>query len=89
MMEMSHAVKQTLLMAVLINVLFPWGLTTSPNVLSVSVSIITFVAKGVVLAATVGVFESMFAKSRLFRLPNLFMLAFFFSFSTILFELLK
>jgi formate hydrogenlyase subunit 4 len=89
MMEMSHAVKQTLLMAVLINVLFPWGLTASPNVLSVSVSIIAFLAKGIVLAAAVGVFESLFAKSRLFRLPNLFMLAFFFSFSTILFELLK
>jgi formate hydrogenlyase subunit 4 len=42
-----------------------------------------------VLALAVGFFESMFAKSRLFRLPNLFMLAFFFSFSTILFELLK
>jgi formate hydrogenlyase subunit 4 len=89
MMEMSHAAKQTLLMAVLVNVLFPWGLTASPNVLSVSVSIIAFLAKGVVLAIAVGVFESMFAKSRLFRLPNLFMLAFFFSFSTILFELLK
>ena len=89
MMEMSHAVKQTLLMAVLINVLFPWGLTASPNVLSVPVSIIAFMAKGVVRATAVGVFESLFAKSRLFRLPNLFMLAFFFSFSTILFELLK
>ena len=89
MMEMSHAVKQTLLMAVLINVLFPWGLTASPNVLSVPVSIIAFMAKGVVLATAVGVFESLFAKSRLFRLPNLFMLAFFLSFSTILFELLK
>jgi formate hydrogenlyase subunit 4 len=89
MMEMSHAVKQTLLMAVLINVLFPWGLTASPNVLSVPVSIIAFMAKGVVLATAVGVFESLFAKSRLFRLPNLFMLAFFFSFLTILFELLK
>ena len=89
MMEMSHAVKQTLLMAVLINVLFPWGLTASPNVLSVSISIISFIAKGAFLAIAVGIFESLFAKSRLFRLPNLFMLAFFFSFSTILFELLK
>ena len=89
MMELSHAVKQTLLMAVLINVLFPWGLTASPNVLSVSISIISFIAKGAFLAIAVGIFESLFAKSRLFRLPNLFMLAFFFSFSTILFELLK
>jgi formate hydrogenlyase subunit 4 len=86
---MSHAVKQTILMAVLINILIPWGLTSAPSVLTVSISIITFIAKGAILAVAVGVFESMFAKSRLFRLPNLFMLAFFFSFSTILFELLK
>ena len=89
MMEISHAVKQTLLMTVLINVLFPWGLTATPTILSVSISIIAFIAKGVFLATAVGIFESLFAKSRLFRLPNLFMLAFFFSFSTILFELLK
>jgi formate hydrogenlyase subunit 4 len=89
LMEMSHAVKQTILMAVLINILIPWGLTSAPSVLTVSISIITFIAKGAILAIAVGVFESMFAKSRLFRLPNLFMLAFFFSFSTILFELLK
>jgi formate hydrogenlyase subunit 4 len=89
LMEMSHAVKQTILMAVLINILIPWGLTSAPSVLTVSISIITFIAKGAILAVAVGVFESMFAKSRLFRLPNLFMLAFFFSFSTILFELLK
>jgi formate hydrogenlyase subunit 4 len=89
MMEISHAVKQTLLMTVLINVLFPWGLTAKPTMLSVSISIVAFIAKGALLATAVGIFESLFAKSRLFRLPNLFMLAFFFSFSTILFELLK
>jgi formate hydrogenlyase subunit 4 len=89
MMEMSHAVKQTILMAVFINILIPWGLTSAPNALTVSISAVTFIIKGMVLAVAVGFFESMFAKSRLFRLPNLFMLAFFFSFSTILFELLK
>jgi formate hydrogenlyase subunit 4 len=89
MMEMAHAAKQTLLMAVLINVLFPWGLTVAPDVVTIAISLITFIAKAVILAVAVGIFESLFAKSRLFRLPNLFMLAFFFSFSTILFELLK
>jgi formate hydrogenlyase subunit 4 len=89
MMEMAHAAKQTLLMAVLINVLFPWGLTVAPDVVTIAISLITFIAKAVILAVAVGIFESLFAKSRLFRLPNLFMLAFFFSFSTILFEFLK
>jgi len=89
LMETSHAIKQTLLMAVLVNVLFPWGLTARPDFITVPVSIVMFVAKVGILSIAVGIFESMFAKSRLFRLPNLFMMAFFFSFATILFELLK
>ncbi|HXX59132.1 MAG TPA: NADH-quinone oxidoreductase subunit H [Dehalococcoidales bacterium] len=89
LMETSHAIKQTLLMAVLVNILFPFGLTANPGIATIAVSIVMFVAKTAVLSIIVGIFESMFAKSRLFRLPNLFMIAFFFSFSTILFELLK
>jgi formate hydrogenlyase subunit 4 len=89
MMEMSHAIKQTILMAVLINIFIPWGLTAAPTALTVVLSIVMFAVKASVLAAVVGIFESLMAKTRLFRLPNLFMLAFFFSFSTILFELLK
>jgi formate hydrogenlyase subunit 4 len=89
LMELSHAIKQTLLMAVLINILIPWGLASAPSPLSVGVSMVAFTIKGAILSVAVGIFESSFAKSRLFRLPNMFMLAFFFSFSTILFELLR
>jgi formate hydrogenlyase subunit 4 len=89
MMEMSHAIKQTLLMAILINVLIPFGLTAHPTLWSVILSILSFVIKCTALAVITGIIESTFAKSRLFRLPNMFMLAFFFSLSTILFELLK
>ncbi|MDD5191380.1 MAG: NADH-quinone oxidoreductase subunit H, partial [Dehalococcoidales bacterium] len=32
MMELSHAVKQTLLMGVLINILIPWGLSSTPSI---------------------------------------------------------
>ncbi len=88
LMETSHAVKQTLLMGILINPLVPWGLPPTPTLASIPVAIGMFVVKGAVLAIVVGVAESMVAKARLFRLPALFMLAFFFSFSTILFELL-
>jgi formate hydrogenlyase subunit 4 len=89
MMELSHAIKQTILMGVLINIFIPWGLTAAPTALTVALSVAMFAVKASVLAMAVGIFESLMAKSRLFRLPNLFMLAFFFSFSTILFELLK
>jgi formate hydrogenlyase subunit 4 len=89
LMETSHAIKQTLLMAVLVNIVVPWGLSATPNVVSIGVSLVAFAAKGAILAVAIGMFESAFAKSRLFRLPTMFMLAFFFSFSTILFELLR
>jgi formate hydrogenlyase subunit 4 len=76
-------------MAVLVNIVVPWGLSATPNVVSIGVSLVAFAAKGAILAVAIGMFESAFAKSRLFRLPTMFMLAFFFSFSTILFELLR
>jgi formate hydrogenlyase subunit 4 len=89
LMETSHAVKQTLLMAVLINILIPFGLTTDPGIVSLLFAAVMFVIKASILAVIIGITESSFAKFRLFRLPNMFMLAFFFSFSTILFELLR
>lgn len=84
LMEWSHAVKQTLLMAVLLNVLLPSGLSFS--LLGVPAAALIFLFKGVALSVVVGVFESMMAKYRLFRLPGLFMVALFFSFLTIIVE---
>ena len=84
LMEWSHAVKQTLLMAVLLNVLLPSGLGFS--LFSIPAAALIFLFKGVALSVVVGVFESMMAKYRLFRLPGLFMVALFFSFLTIIVE---
>lgn len=84
LMEWSHAVKQTLLMAVLLNVLLPSGLSFS--LLGIPAAALIFLFKGVMLSVVVGVFESMMAKYRLFRLPGLFMVALFFSFLTIIVE---
>jgi formate hydrogenlyase subunit 4 len=89
LMETAHAVKQTLLMAIPLSLLAPWGLATTPGWLTIPLAMGAFLAKGALLAVVVGLVESLFAKYRLFRLPSLFMLAFFFSFSTILFELLS
>ncbi len=88
LMETAHAIKQTLLMGVLINILVPWGLATSLAPAGLALSVAAFLAKSIGLAIVVGLFESSLAKLRLFRLPSLFMLAFFFSFLTILLEFL-
>lgn len=86
LIEMSHAIKQLLLIAILSNILFPIGLTSSlvPSLLAVGLA--AFILKVFFVATLVGLFESNLAKMRFFMLPSLFMTAFFFSFLTILFE---
>ncbi|MBI2661585.1 NADH-quinone oxidoreductase subunit H [Candidatus Woesearchaeota archaeon] len=86
MMELSHAMKQTLLMAVLINILVPIGFSTALSFYSIAISFAAFMAKGTALAAVIGIFESSIAKLRLFRLPVMFMVAFFLAFLTIILE---
>jgi formate hydrogenlyase subunit 4 len=86
MMEMSSAMKQLLLMGVLINVLVPWGLTSDFTAPSILISFAAFTVKAIVLAVIIGLFESSCAKSRLFRLPGLFAVALFLSFITLIIE---
>ena len=86
MMEMSSAMKQLLLMGVLINILVPWGLTQDFSAPSILISLGAFALKAVVLAVIIGLFESSCAKSRFFRLPGLFAIAFFLSLITLIIE---
>jgi formate hydrogenlyase subunit 4 len=88
LIELSHAVKNTLLMALLINIILPWGLAISLTPAGLAVAIVSFLVKGGVLAIIIGIFESVMAKSRLFNLRTLFILAFSLAFLTIIFELL-
>jgi formate hydrogenlyase subunit 4 len=86
--ELSHGIKQTILMALSINIVLPIGLAAEAGLAAIVISIASFTIKVLAFAAVIGIFESMMAKIRLFRLPSFFMLALFFSFATIVFELL-
>ena len=86
--ELAHAVKQTLLMALLLNILIPFGVTEELSVLAIAGGFIIFLIKGAGLSLLIGLVESSFAKMRFFRLPNLFMMAFFFSVLTIFTEVM-
>ena len=86
MMELSSAMKQVLLMGILINILVPWGLTQEFTGVAILFSIGAFILKAVVLAVIIGLFESSCAKSRLFRLPGLFAVALFLSIVTLIIE---
>ncbi|MFA5629588.1 MAG: NADH-quinone oxidoreductase subunit H [Dehalococcoidales bacterium] len=86
--ELSYGIKQLILMALLINIIFPWGLAVEITPIGILISIALFTLKAVILSVLIGVFESSFAKIRFFRLPDFFMIVFFLSFAIIVFELL-
>ena len=79
LMELSAAVKMTVLMALLINLILPYGLMTTLTLAGLLIAIVGFVVKGSILAGIIGLFESSMAKKRFFQLPSLFAMAFFFS----------
>ena len=79
LMELSAAVKMTVLMALLINLIVPFGLMTTLTLAGLLIALVVFVVKGSILAGIIGLFESSMAKKRFFQLPSLFAMAFFFS----------
>lgn len=86
LMELSAAVKLTLLMALLINLIVPFGLATTLTAPGILIALVLFIVKGSLLAGVIGLFESSMAKMRFFRLPSLFAMAFFFSTLIIIIE---
>lgn len=65
--ELSHAVKQTILMALLINILIPFGIVQKFSVIALIVATILFLIKGIGLSILIGLVESSFAKMRFFQ----------------------
>lgn len=76
LIEWSAAMKQLVLMTLLINVFLPYGLSAVASPLSMAVSVVLFAGKLVVLASGVVLVETVNAKLRLFRVPELLAVAF-------------
>jgi formate hydrogenlyase subunit 4 len=74
--EWAASIKQLVLMTLLINVFFPFGLATDWTPVSIAVSLGLFLAKLLVLSVAVVLVESTNAKLRLFRVPDLLSIAF-------------
>jgi formate hydrogenlyase subunit 4 len=75
-LEWSAAIKQLVLMALLVNIFFPLGIATATGVGALSISLVCFVGKLLVLAGAVVIVETTNAKLRLFRVPDLLSVAF-------------
>jgi formate hydrogenlyase subunit 4 len=76
LIEWSASIKQMVLMTLLINVFFPYGLSAHITPVGMTVSIAFFMAKLVLLALAVVLVETGNAKLRLFRVPELLAVAF-------------
>ncbi|VVB77819.1 NAD(P)H-quinone oxidoreductase subunit 1, chloroplastic [uncultured archaeon] len=88
LMELSSGVKQVLLMAIIINLFFPIGFNLPLSLIGIGTSLIAFLIKSIILAISIGIIESFIAKSRLFRLPIIFAIAFLLSLITLMMEML-
>jgi len=79
LIEWSAAMKQLVLMTLLVNVFFPFGLSPGWSQSSTLLSLVLFSAKLLLLAAVVTLVETTNAKLRLFRVPELLAVAFILS----------
>ena len=76
LIEWSAAIKQLLLMTLLVNIFFPFGLSTGWAPAATLVSLVVFIGKLLALAVAVVLVETTNAKMRLFRVPELLAVAF-------------
>lgn len=71
LIEWAGAMKLTLLLTIIANVFFPWGIATAVAWPAVIIGIFAVFAKVGLLAIGIAIVESMIAKLRLFRVPEL------------------
>jgi len=71
LVEWASAMKLFLFMALLANLFFPWGMPGSSELGSLAVGLVVLVAKLAVLAVGLAVIETVIAKLRLFRVPEM------------------
>lgn len=63
-------------LTLIVNVFAPWGIATSLSRAAITVGLVVYLMKVSALAVVIGVIESMFAKLRLFRVPEMLGAAF-------------
>jgi len=76
LIEWGASIKQLVLMTLLANIFFPFGLATTATAPALALALLVFVLKLIGLAAVVVVTETTNAKLRLFRVPDLLSAAF-------------
>src|SRR5579863_1361683 len=76
LIEWGSSIKQLVLMTLLVNTFFPYGLSSDWSAQAVSLGLAVYLAKLLLLGGLVVLVETTNAKLRLFRVPELLMVAF-------------
>src|SRR3989338_3393966 len=76
LIEWGHQIKQLIFLSLLANIFFPWGVLDKAGIDVLGLLILVYIAKIFILAFVVGWIEIHCAKLRLFRVPDLFAIAF-------------
>jgi formate hydrogenlyase subunit 4 len=85
LLEWAAGIKLLVFLSVIANVFAPWGIATSVTPASAAVGMAVYLVKVSALAVVIGIIESMFAKLRLFRVPELLGAAFILSLLALVF----
>jgi formate hydrogenlyase subunit 4 len=76
LIEWGSSIKQLVLMTLLVNTFFPFGLSSDWTLGTVGKGLAVYLAKMILLACLIVLVETTNAKLRLFRVPELLMVAF-------------
>ena len=76
LMEWGASIKQLVLMAILVNIFLPVGLIADHSAAMLGLGLVVFLVKILLLSAAVALVETVNAKLRLFRVPDLLSAAF-------------
>jgi formate hydrogenlyase subunit 4 len=76
LMEWGASIKQLVLMAILVNIFLPVGLAADGSAAALGLGLVVFLGKILLLSAAVVLVETVNAKLRLFRVPDLLSAAF-------------
>jgi len=77
LLTFSVSIKQLLIFTLLINIFFPWGIASFLGIGALITGTLVFIIKLLVIGIVMAVVETSFAKSRLFKVPDLLLASFF------------
>jgi formate hydrogenlyase subunit 4 len=76
LIEWAAALKLVVFLSLIANVFAPWGIATTLTPAALGIGLVVYIVKIAGLAVLIGILESMIAKLRLFRVPELLGAAF-------------